>query len=337
MLPGVRNLPLALNQLRSKQLTDIADYKITGLSIRKGLQEYPIIARFAAGDEQSGVKGTWLYTADGSRYQEVNPDHLVAILRKIKEGKVTGFATDNPTDMSIYGLDAPELTLTMSLLPKPNEEPKPPVIVFFGRGADGSWYAQQAGTQTVVILDDNYMKELLANSLAWRRKSLFNFSRFDLKEMRLERIGMGSPLVLKFDKLDDSWTATKDGKDETLNINPNRANRYLMELEKLEAVAWLPLDDVNSLRALCNPVFRLTLVLQVYKDANPTESKPDSSGLSFAPNQEVIEKTLILEIAPAGELGYSRFYYGRLNTSPNYFILNMDAVRLLGASLAEDN
>ena len=35
--------------------------------------------------------------------------------------------------------------------------------------------------------------------------------------------------------------------------------------------------------------------------------------------------------------GYSRFYYGRVNTTPNYFILNMDAVRLLGASLSEDN
>ena len=32
-----------------------------------------------------------------------------------------------------------------------------------------------------------------------------------------------------------------------------------------------------------------------------------------------------------------RFYYGKINTTPYYFILNMDSVRLLGASLAEDN
>ena len=49
------------------------------------------------------------------------------------------------------------------------------------------------------------------------------------------------------------------------------------------------------------------------------------------------EKTISMEIAPAGEAGFSRFYYGKINTTPYYFILNMDSVRLLGASLAEDN
>ena len=45
-VPGVRNIPLDLNLLRSKQLTDIGDYKITGLSIRRSLQDYPTIVRF---------------------------------------------------------------------------------------------------------------------------------------------------------------------------------------------------------------------------------------------------------------------------------------------------
>ncbi len=337
VLPGVRNLPLELNQLRSKQLTDIGDYKITGLSIRKGLQDFPIIARFAAGDETGATKGTWLYTADGSRYQPVNPDHLVSLLKTVKQGKVAGFVTDNPTDLAIYGLDNPLITLTMSLLPKPNEAPRSPVIVFFARGADDSWYAQQAGSPTVVMLDNEYMKGFLAGSLAWKRRNLFNFSRFDLKEMHLERVGFGGPLILKYDKLDDSWTATKDGKDETLNINPNRANRYLNALESLETVAWLPIEDVNAHRALATPVFRLTLVLQEYKSSAPDELKPDSTGLTFAPTEETIEKRITLEIAPAGEAGYSRFYYGKISGTPHYFILNMDSVRLLGASLAEDN
>lgn len=51
-VPGVRNIPLDLGLLRSKQLTDIGDYKITGLSIRKSFQDYPTIARFIQGDEK---------------------------------------------------------------------------------------------------------------------------------------------------------------------------------------------------------------------------------------------------------------------------------------------
>lgn len=336
-VPGVRNIPLDLGLLRSKQLTDIGDYKITGLSIRKSFQDYPTIARFIQGDEKKGIKPTWLYTAEGARYQEANPEHLISLLKTVKQGKVAGFASDKVTDLSVYGLDNPRMTLTMSLLPKPGEEPRPPVTVFFSKGADGSWYARQAGKPTVAILDNAYMKDLLTDALAWKKKRLFSFSRFDLREMQLERIGSGGPLVLKFDRLDDSWTASKDGKDETLNINPNRANRYLDELEKMEVSAWLPYTDATAHEALKNPVFRLKLILQSYKEAAPVQAQSGSSDITFAPEPETEDKVITLEIAPAGEAGYSRFYYGRVNTTPNYFILNMDAVRLLGASLSEDN
>lgn len=338
-VPGVRNIPLVLNLLRSKQLTDIGDYKITGLSIRRSLQDYPTIVRFVQGDEKTGQQPTWMYTAEGSRYQEVNPDHLVSLLKTVKTGNVAGFASDKATDLAVYGLDNPLLTLTMSLLPKPNEEPRPPVTVFFSKGTDGSWYARQSGKPTVVMLDNEYMKNFTANALAWKKKSLLSFNRYNLKEMHLERIGSGGPLVLKFDRLDDSWTASKDGRDETLNINPNRANRYLDELEKMEVVSWLPYTNPEAREALKKPVFRLKLVIQVYKDASRQEHREitGKDGITFSAEPEMEEKTISMEIAPAGEAGFSRFYYGKINTTPYYFILNMDSVRLLGASLAEDN
>ena len=338
-VPGVRNIPLDLNLLRSKQLTDIGDYKITGLSIRRSLQDYPTIVRFVQGDEKTGQQPTWMYTAEGSRYQEVNPDHLVSLLKTVKTGNVAVFASDKATDLAVYGLDNPLLTLTMSLLPKPNEEPRPPVTVFFSKGTDGSWYARQSGKPTVVMLDNEYMKNFTANALAWKKKSLLSFNRYNLKEMHLERIGSGGALVLKFDRLDDSWTASKDGRDETLNINPNRANRYLDELEKMEVVSWLPYTNPEAREALKKPVFRLKLVIQVYKDASRQEHREitGKDGITFSAEPEMEEKTISMEIAPAGEAGFSRFYYGKINTTPYYFILNMDSVRLLGASLAEDN
>lgn len=63
--------------------------------------------------------------AEGSRYQEVNPTTSVSLLKTVKTGNVAGFASDKATDLGVYGLDNPLLTLTMSLLPKPNEEPRP--------------------------------------------------------------------------------------------------------------------------------------------------------------------------------------------------------------------
>lgn len=317
-VPGVRNIPLDLNLLRSKQLTDIGDYKITGLSIRRSLQDYPTIVRFVQGDEKTGQQPTWMYTAEGSRYQEVNPDHLVSLLKTVKTGNVAGFASDKATDLSVYGLDNPLLTLTMSLLPKPNEKPRPPVIVFFSKGTDGSWYARQSGKPTVVMLDNEYMKNFTANALAWKKKILLSFNRYNLKEMHLERIGSGGPLVLKFDRLDDSWTASKDGRDETLNINPNRANRYLDELEKMEVASWLPYTNPEAREALKKPVFRLKLVIQVYKDVSRQERQEvtGKDGVTFSAEPEMEEKTISMEIAPAGEAGFSRFYYGKSTRRP---------------------
>ena len=104
--------------------------------------------------------------------------------------------------------------------------------------------------------------------------------------MQLERIGSGGPLVLKFDRLDDSWTASKDGKDETLNINPNRANRYLDELEKMEVSAWLPYTDATAHEALKNPVFRLKLILQSYKEAAPVQANPVPATLPLPRNRK---------------------------------------------------
>ncbi|MFR1411206.1 MAG: hypothetical protein ACLSUW_02120 [Akkermansia sp.] len=73
-VPGVRNIPLDLGLLRSKQLTDIGDYKITGLSIQK-FQDYPTIARFIQGMRKRHQAHLAVH-GEGARYQEANPEHL---------------------------------------------------------------------------------------------------------------------------------------------------------------------------------------------------------------------------------------------------------------------
>lgn len=47
------------------------------------------------------------------------------------------------------------------------------MTVFFSKGADGSWYARQAGKPTVAILDNAYMKDLLTDALAWKKEAFF--------------------------------------------------------------------------------------------------------------------------------------------------------------------
>lgn len=62
-----------------------------------------------------------------------------------------------------------------------------------------------------------------------------------------------------------------------------------------------------------------------------------SSDITFAPEPETEDKAITLEIAPAGRPDTADFYYGRVNTTPNWLHPEHGHCTTPGASLSEDN
>ncbi len=330
-LPGVEDLPLRLNQLRTQTLCSISNKDIKGIAIRSK-NGFPIALRLLPqGREGSTNKAPeWVYTAEDANQAPINESQLFRLMKTLLEESVYGFSTDNPTDLSDYGLDQPEVTV--SILQSNNKLS----VFIFGQAKNESWYAMEQGTPSVYQVSPSYVASFPAESLYWKQNKLFNFSRFDLRQLSLERVGQ-PPLVLNYDYLDDTWQATQDGKDVTVSIDNNRANRYLSELERMKVAAWLPFTDADAAEALKTPVFRLKIVLDPNQaEINIIDGDNPAAGQDQAMKPTELQEK-VLEIAPAGEAGHTSFYFGKMSDYPYYFILNMNEVRILGASVFEQN
>ncbi len=323
-VPGVSDLPLTLNELRSQFLCNIDRKQLTAFALRSPDSITPIrIEYFPHGRDGKMGAPAWLYSSDDADLAPINEQCLFKMMKTLLQEPVAGFASDNPVDLANYGLTTPRLVLTIQ------KKDKSITIFNFGRSQNGSWYATELGKPSIYQLSPTFINAFPTESLYWKQNKLFNFSRFELREMSLEHIG-SAPLILKYGYLDDTWEGTQNGKDVTVDLNNNRANRYLSELENMKVASWLSYSDVAAIEALKKPVFRLKLTF----DPEQLETGIEDEETNSAPTSI---QEITLEIAPAGQAGYSSFYFGKISNSPYFFTLNMDAVRILGASVFEQD
>lgn len=329
-IPGLAAIPFDLASLRTKQLSDIDHKSIKAISI-KPRDGFPIVIKYTPGDKNTERKASWTYNAEGVDHREINEEQLATLMKTLESGLAKGVASDSPTDLGAYGLDDPEIYVAVA------RKDSEPVMFLFSKGMDKAWYAKQEGKPSIYQIDESYLRAFPTEELNWKPKNLFNFSRFDLRELWLERPGK-PPLILTYNHLYDTWEATQDGKKITVDINPNRANNYLNALERMKVDAWLGFDNQTAAQALKTPVFRLKLVLETTEEvgndiAEDPAASPQHNEQTFSEN--LVKKEIILEIAPSGEVGYSPYYFGKINDSPYFFILPISEIRMLGASVFE--
>ncbi len=344
-LPGVKSLPLALSELRTPYLAELNRTELDAVTINSKHSEYPFILRLLEGDRYQSTETKWMFKAEGMNFTKANEKTLFDFLKAIISLPVKDFVTDSPGDLDIYGLKDPEYILMFVYKQHEigeNEEKTieslPPQTILIGRGASGDWYAMEEGKPSVYQIGLDFLKVIKTDHASWLPDKLLNFARANLKSLDLTRTGEPT-LRLNYEHLDDSWTATKDGKDETARINPIRARNYLTGLEKLRVQRWLPYTDQEAAEALKNPVFTLTINLEEQSGEDelmPIIPEDDNTFTPLdVPKENIVKRTITIQIAPAGELGVSRYYYGKISDSPYFYILDMSEVKLLGASVYE--
>lgn len=339
-VPGIETLrkTLDLSSLRSPYLIRLNQPLLNGISIRPR-SGYGVVIRLQEGDKDRSVSSKWLYSAEGHEFTGINEEQLMEFIKTFISAPVSDFMTDSPGDLGIYGLTDPQYIVTFGYKMKDDSMP-PPQTLFIGQGADRGWYAMESGKPSVYKIGEDFMKVVRTDDLVWRPKKLIQFSRLYLKTLELARAGQ-HPLVLDYDHLLDTWKGVSGGRDVTMDINPNRARYYLTALENMYIRQWLPYSDQAAADALQSPVFTLRMELEEPVGEETRLNiidRPTNSNFTHLPlpAEEYAKRTVTLQIAPAGEAGYSDFYYGRISTSPYYFIIDMNEVRKLGASVYEE-
>ena len=128
--------------------------------------------------------------------------------------------------------------------------------------------------------------------------------------------GDGEPLLLRYQFLDETWNAERDGKDLTGELDPTRANYLLGVLEGMNVSRWLGTEDDEAAGALKKPSLVLTVTEFVTDDDEEVTGVQDPT-VSFAPSEAGDE--------PA-------FYFGKLDTEPHYFVIDRAMYRKISIS-----
>jgi hypothetical protein len=103
------------------------------------------------------------------------------ILKKLDELKVDEFASDDPEDLSIYGLIQPQIQAVIYVR---ESEPK---TLLVGKKTGESVYVKTASEKSVYLVDAGIVDDLSKGMLDLRDKEVLDFTQGDVKRLELKR------------------------------------------------------------------------------------------------------------------------------------------------------
>ncbi|MES2438054.1 MAG: DUF4340 domain-containing protein [Verrucomicrobiota bacterium] len=302
-LVSLADLPLAVNDLRDAALTNLNIKSLQSILIQPSTGPEILISRTPP--------QPWMTTIEGQT-REANEPRLFSLLKTMQETRVTGFGPDAVTDFSPWGLDRPILKLRFQ------GEGNQAVELAFGIDPKGEYWVNRTGTPSVMKVDPSLVDTIPRRTYEWRQARLWSIDRVNLRVIG-RKAGAAPPLNLIYQFDTAEWTANSDGKDLTATLSPERANYLLDTLEGLKATRWLSPTDESANKALLAP----SLVFKIIEET--TDDMGDVNG----------QVTRELFLAPGSAVANPAFYYGRLGSDPQPFLLERDLYQKLATDLLE--
>lgn len=315
-LIGLSSLPLSnYNELRSQQLMPLNVGELRGIQLQ---------ARGAAAVElRREDNQPWqLRLANGELSGEFNEKTLYQLLKLLKETKVEGFLTDSAlltperSGLEVYGLTQPVLTLKLEF------NAQDAVVLQCGLNKEGLCTAHvnlPDSAHTIFQLPSRFLEQMPTRLGQWRDTRLLAISAVDF--VGLERELRQQPrLQLQYDYRDEAWQAQVEGVDRSQQLNTARSNRLLETLGDLRVQSWIELQNSEVQRALADAPLKLKLVSRQVNDQGETAG--------------VLTQDLLL--GPVGSLESSQFFYGRISTSSDAFIIDRASVLRLAVDLFKE-
>ncbi len=303
-LTSLADLPLAVNDLRDPTLTNLNIQSLRGILIQPTTAAEILISRTPP--------RPWMTTIAG-KSDEANEERLFTLLKAVTEGRAVGFETDAATDFTPWGLHQPFLKLRF--LGQDNQG----IELAFGIDTQGGFFANRVGTPSVMRIDPSLVAAIAVRAYEWKPARLWSLDRVNLMQIDRSVLPAGET-TLRYNFALEEWTANQGAKNLTQALDPARANFMLSVLEGLKVTRWLATDDESANKALLNP----SLTFKVYEKS--TNDLGDFTG--------IVTRGLIL--APSTPGANPGFYYGRLGSAPNPFLLDRDTYSRLATELFDE-
>ncbi len=305
---SLSQLQLGVNDLRSKTMTRLNGPQLKTIIIRPEGRSPVMLQRTR--------KTTWRVLRHKG-WEQANQDAVISLMTAVTRDHVQKFITDAATDLTPYGLDRPFLQL--GFISFNNEGMR----LAFGHDPKAKHtYAHIVGRPNIWQISNQTLGKIPQNPWQWRPPHVWHLPKPDVRKISIHTAGK-PPVALTYQHFTARWTATRDGKDATPDLNPNRANKLLTHLESLQTKKWIGPMHPQAMKALQKPDMTVSVTI----------NRVDDQGRDLTPTI----KTLRIKHTP-GRL----IYFAKIDTTPrtpdsedeqSYFLLNPTAVKQLTVDL----
>jgi hypothetical protein len=174
----------------------------------------------------------------GDKEEEINVGAARRVLDELLTQQVAAFVSDVATDLPKYGLDQPDVTVTLSSYASENTAEtkageRPVAKILFGKMENGTVYVKLEDEPFVVSVPQAVMEVLMIDPLQWQPLEIYKGKADDITAVEVMREGQPS-LSFERDK-DKAWKLAKgNGAVNQLNVQS-----FINTLAALRAVRWV--------------------------------------------------------------------------------------------------
>jgi hypothetical protein len=220
-----------LYDLRNKKVADVKKDEVQTLQLARG----ELTLEAEKQDDE-----TWMLTSPlKTRGDKTEIDKLI---NKMNSARIKEFINEDPQDLSQYGLDEPEIKLTMLI-----GEDKASKGLLIGRKNEdkNGYYAKRAETKNVFLLEENFLEPIPETVDTWRDHSLVTVGASDVEKM--EYTADDQKVVLARNE-DRNWELLEPIKEPADNME---TNDLIADLTNIKATEFM--DEEKEEFGLADP------------------------------------------------------------------------------------
>jgi hypothetical protein len=254
-----------------------------------------------------------------NQWEEANDIRVRRLFEQLGELRVLDFASDSASSLEKYGLEQPYLKLRWTEQLKAESKQASASTMSselqIGLAMGGNVYAKYADRPFVYQIPAMVLDLFPKDTVRWKSLSPLRFSQFSLRRIELA-MNMQPAILLDYDPITAEWHAMRAGQDLTGMLDRVKADQLANKLGTLVVTDWVQ-NRNDAAKALATPA--ITVGISLLTEAGNMQSPVRQHTLTFSPTQE--GKT-------------SAFFYGRLDQSPQFFIISrVELLDLLGHSV----
>ncbi|MEN8774959.1 MAG: DUF4340 domain-containing protein [Akkermansiaceae bacterium] len=174
-------------------------------------------------------------------------------------------------------------------------------------------------TKHVVEIGAEKIGQMPLEAYQWRGERLWNINRFEISGLSIKKKGKPA-LDLSYNFYASEWSATRAGKDVTALLNTNKAEKLLKKLTDVEVKKWIgPMVEDAAIR-LIEPDLKISVLVE----------EIDETGKPVG----IVQRELKISEIVAGRP--NRLLFGKTDTNPSYFLIDVAIVQRLSVQLLEE-